>query len=361
VRISDASQAARSAATRVHSPFFVLLRCYSLVPRPLHTTPPLQEDQEAEGEGAQSSGAEVGEEEEQQQQQPREPPKPAVGQAQQQQAGVKKKSKGKNKKGGKGAAEDGGEAPTAKAGAGKKGGGGKQQQQQQEGRGEEDIDAILQALDIKPAAEADTAASSGGRKGGGGAAAASAAAAAAGSGAALLGVDVKRLRGDDELRRIFGAAVIEAVDREDAAESSGWAGGGWAAAAESGRWGGPGGKQRSEACFWAEELPSESLQRGPWVTFVCPRSLVKPCCMLVRRPALPPALQRAWRRAPLRMGAAQHAQAAADEARSASGATRRLVGGRLASGAERREQQYGRATHGGACVFRWSPPCQLPS
>jgi hypothetical protein len=29
----------------------------------------------------------------------------------------------------------------------------------------------------------------------------------------LLGIDIKRIRGDDELRRIFGAGVIEAVDR----------------------------------------------------------------------------------------------------------------------------------------------------
>ena len=29
----------------------------------------------------------------------------------------------------------------------------------------------------------------------------------------LLGVDPKKIRGDEELRRIFGAGVIEAVDR----------------------------------------------------------------------------------------------------------------------------------------------------
>ncbi|MEW5297998.1 MAG: hypothetical protein WDW36_001164 [Sanguina aurantia] len=36
----------------------------------------------------------------------------------------------------------------------------------------------------------------------------------------LLAVDLKNLRGDDELRRIFGAEVISAVDREDVAEAA---------------------------------------------------------------------------------------------------------------------------------------------
>mmetsp|Transcript_19161 Transcript_19161/g.41385 ORF Transcript_19161/g.41385 Transcript_19161/m.41385 type:complete len:710 (+) Transcript_19161:50-2179(+) len=38
--------------------------------------------------------------------------------------------------------------------------------------------------------------------------------------APLLGVDLRGLRGDDELRRIFGADVVQSVDREDMAEAA---------------------------------------------------------------------------------------------------------------------------------------------
>ncbi|KIZ00582.1 hypothetical protein MNEG_7378, partial [Monoraphidium neglectum] len=78
------------------------------------------------------------------------------------------------------------------------------------------IDAILQELKITPA-EGAAARGAATARGSGGAQPAS---------AALLGVDVRRLRGEDELRRIFGAGVIEAVDRQDAAESGSGRGGG---------------------------------------------------------------------------------------------------------------------------------------
>jgi hypothetical protein len=92
----------------------------------------------------------------------------------------------------------------ARGGGGGRGGGAKDP-----GGGDEDIDAILQELKITPA-EGAAARGAATARGSGGAQPAS---------AALLGVDVRRLRGEDELRRIFGAGVIEAVDRQDAAES----------------------------------------------------------------------------------------------------------------------------------------------
>jgi len=38
----------------------------------------------------------------------------------------------------------------------------------------------------------------------------------------LLGIDPKRIRGDEELRRIFGAGVIEAVDRMEGESCRAW-------------------------------------------------------------------------------------------------------------------------------------------
>lgn len=140
----------------------------------------------------------------------------------------KKSSKKKKKKGGKGAgaAERDAGADAAQEGKEKQQGGKKGRQQgasKQDKKDEEDIDAILQELDMKTAAGGTAgsapAAGKGGRRGTEGT-------------PALLGVDVRRLRGDDELRRIFGAGVIEAVDRQDAAEASGRSAGhrryGWA-------------------------------------------------------------------------------------------------------------------------------------
>lgn len=79
---------------------------------------------------------------------------------------------------------------------------------------EDDIDELLKELNMAPAAA-------------GAAAGTGAAGAAAGghSGSAggvpnklpLLGIDPKKIRGDEELRRIFGAGVIEAVDRMEGA------------------------------------------------------------------------------------------------------------------------------------------------
>ncbi len=40
----------------------------------------------------------------------------------------------------------------------------------------------------------------------------------------LLGIDARNLRGDSELRRIFGGDVVASVDRSDAAEAGGAAG-----------------------------------------------------------------------------------------------------------------------------------------
>jgi hypothetical protein len=75
---------------------------------------------------------------------------------------------------------------------------------------DEDIDAILKELNLTPAANPTTSTRS------------SQAAAAA---SPLLGVDTRKLRGDEELRRIFGAGVIEAVERQEAAETSSGSGG----------------------------------------------------------------------------------------------------------------------------------------
>ena len=76
---------------------------------------------------------------------------------------------------------------------------------------DEDIDAILKELNLTPAANTATTTSS-------------SKAASAVAASPLLGVDTKKLRGDEELRRIFGAGVIEAVERQEAAESSSGAG-----------------------------------------------------------------------------------------------------------------------------------------
>lgn len=42
------------------------------------------------------------------------------------------------------------------------------------------------------------------------------------TGPPLLGVDPRQLRGEDELRRIFGVGVVEAVERQEAAEAGVW-------------------------------------------------------------------------------------------------------------------------------------------
>jgi hypothetical protein len=71
---------------------------------------------------------------------------------------------------------------------------------------DDDIDQLLKELNIAPAAAAAAGSGSSGRPGGSGAG-------VSGSQPALLGIDPKKIRGDEELRRIFGAGVIEAVDR----------------------------------------------------------------------------------------------------------------------------------------------------
>jgi hypothetical protein len=71
---------------------------------------------------------------------------------------------------------------------------------------DDDIDQLLKELDIAPGAAAAAGSGSSGRPGSSGTG-------AAGSQPALLGIDPKKIRGDEELRRIFGAGVIEAVDR----------------------------------------------------------------------------------------------------------------------------------------------------
>ncbi|KAI8475009.1 MAG: transcriptional repressor TCF25-domain-containing protein [Monoraphidium minutum] len=145
--------------------------------------------------------------------------------------GGKKKGKKKKGKGGGGGAEGGAEA---QAGGGGKGKRGKAEAEGGGARGDEDIDAILQELDIQPGGGGGGGGGGGDGGGGGGAAGGGKGAKRGGGGgggggpasAALLGVDVRRLRGDEELRRIFGAGVIEAVDRQDAAEAGGGRGGG---------------------------------------------------------------------------------------------------------------------------------------
>jgi hypothetical protein len=71
-----------------------------------------------------------------------------------------------------------------------------------------------------PAAAAAAAAAAGGRsaaaaggRGGGSGSSAAAGGSSSSSRPPLLGIDPKKIRGDEELRRIFGAGVIEAVDR----------------------------------------------------------------------------------------------------------------------------------------------------
>ncbi|GBF99710.1 hypothetical protein Rsub_12422 [Raphidocelis subcapitata] len=176
------------------------------------------EEQQDDGEEAEEEEAAPPAEQQQQQQQQKQKQQPAAAAAA---AGAGKKSKSKKKKSGKGAAAAaaaGEDAALAAAGAAAaaavgpaagKGRGG--------GGGGDDIDAILRELDLQPAggsAAAGAGGGAGGRRGG-----KAAGGGGGGGGAALLGVDVKRLRGEDELRRIFGAGVIEAVDRAEAAEA----------------------------------------------------------------------------------------------------------------------------------------------
>lgn len=68
---------------------------------------------------------------------------------------------------------------------------------------EDDIDSLLKELNMAPAAAAGAPAS-GSRPGSAGVPL---------NQPPLLGIDSKKIRGDEELRRIFGAGVIEAVDR----------------------------------------------------------------------------------------------------------------------------------------------------
>ncbi|KAG2488363.1 hypothetical protein HYH03_013053 [Edaphochlamys debaryana] len=82
---------------------------------------------------------------------------------------------------------------------------------------EEDIDAILKELNITTGRGTGAGPSASGS--GAGAAAAGSAAGPSGA-ASVLSVDVKGLRGDEELRRIFGSDVVAAVDRADRAAAA---------------------------------------------------------------------------------------------------------------------------------------------
>ncbi|KAL4419888.1 hypothetical protein ABPG75_006986 [Micractinium tetrahymenae] len=115
------------------------------------------------------------------------PPKPA--------SGGRKAAKKKKKAAGKGKARaaDGSDAdsePVATAGA----------------ADEEELDAILAEMNLQPAAGvAQPAAAAAGQQG---------AAAAAGGGRPLLAVDMRQLKADEELRRMFGSRVLEEEGEE---------------------------------------------------------------------------------------------------------------------------------------------------
>ncbi|GIL60027.1 hypothetical protein Vafri_14657 [Volvox africanus] len=81
---------------------------------------------------------------------------------------------------------------------------------------EEDIEAIVRELNLTTVgSNAAGGSTSGAIVAGSPAGAAAAGSGAATSAASVLCVDVKGLRGDEELRRIFGSDVVAAVDRED--------------------------------------------------------------------------------------------------------------------------------------------------
>jgi hypothetical protein len=69
---------------------------------------------------------------------------------------------------------------------------------------EDDIDSLLKELNMAPTAAAAAAAAAGSCR---------VSAGGVSNQPPLLGIDSKKIRGDEELRRIFGAGVIEAVDR----------------------------------------------------------------------------------------------------------------------------------------------------
>ncbi|KXZ51917.1 hypothetical protein GPECTOR_11g44 [Gonium pectorale] len=152
----------------------------------------------------------------------------------------KKKKKKGGKQGGKQAADGSeddaapGPGPGGKAGGGAKGGKGAKGAAAAGGAAtpravEEDIDAILRELNITTTAGAAASAAAGGGGAGpsggdaGGAGPSTSGAGggvAAAAGPSVLCVDMKGLRGDEELRRIFGSDVVAAVDRQDRAAAA---------------------------------------------------------------------------------------------------------------------------------------------
>uniref|UniRef100_A0A383V684 Transcription factor 25 n=1 Tax=Tetradesmus obliquus TaxID=3088 RepID=A0A383V684_TETOB len=155
-------------------------------------------------------------EQQQQQQQPVQLPQPASASSTGSNASKKKKTKQKKKQAGK-------QKAAAAAGAADSG-----PEQQQD---EEDIDALLQQLNMAPAAAAAAAAQQPASTAAG--ASSSSSSSAAKQLLPLLGVDPRRIRGDAELRRMFGAGVVHAVDREQAGGDRRGRGGGATASARA--------------------------------------------------------------------------------------------------------------------------------
>lgn len=114
-------------------------------------------------------------------------PPPAASSSASKKKNKKKKGKGKGKAGAAGGSDTEAAGPAAAQQA-------------------EDIDAILAQLGMEagPSTSATSAADAESKL----------------SEPPLLAIDPKKLRGDEELRRIFGSAVIDAVDRQDAADSN---------------------------------------------------------------------------------------------------------------------------------------------